>query len=121
MNTLAFDSLRAILVIGPALLNNLFKTRDILQKRFAGEAEEIIAELWILEVNFQQSVIGHRQDFAILNAFDRLRPSIVGRQEAELTHETSWRDLDAELGHEKFCANGEEHFISRLSLAKQHV
>src|SRR5262245_15222741 len=89
----------AILQIGPALLNNLFKTRNVLQKTFAGEAEEIIAELWILEVDLQQPVIGQRQDFALLNAFDCPRPSIVGRQEAELTHETSGRDLDAEFGH----------------------
>src|SRR5262245_20420168 len=89
----------AIRIFDPALLNNLFKTRDVLQKTFAGEAEKIIAELRILEVDLQQSVIGHGQDFTILSAFDRLRPSIVGRQEAELTHETSGRDLDAEFGH----------------------
>src|SRR5262245_44303699 len=88
-----------ILQADPALLDNFFKPRDVLQKTFAGEAEKIIAELWILEVDLQQPVIGHGQDFAILSAFDRLRPSIVRRQEAELTHETSGRDLDAEFGH----------------------
>ena len=61
------EPLIAIRIFDPALLNDFFKTRDILQKTFAAEAEEIIAELWILEVNFQQPVIGHGQDFAILN------------------------------------------------------
>src|SRR5262245_15086267 len=97
-----------ILQAGSVLLDDSCELRDVLQKAFAGEAQEILAKLWIMKVDFQQPVIAHGQNFAILSAFDRLCPPVVGRQKAELTDETSGRNLDAEFGHQKFPCNRKE-------------
>ncbi len=49
----------------------------ILEQAIAGEAKKIVSEFRILQINFMQLVVGNRQHFAILDAFDRLRPVVV--------------------------------------------
>ena len=80
-------------------------SRDVLQQAIAGEAKEEIAELRVIEVDFQQPVIGDGQHLAALYTFDRLRPSVIGCDKAKFAHQTTGRQFDADLTHEKFSRN----------------
>ena len=61
------------------LRNDSVKPRDILQQALAGQDEKVIAELRVLKVDLEQLLISDGQDMAILGAFDRRRPPVVGR------------------------------------------
>jgi hypothetical protein len=62
--------------------DNCFEPRDIFQQALAGQDQEVIAELRILEVDLQQLFVADGQDMAVLDAFDRRRAAVVRRQKA---------------------------------------
>src|SRR5260370_14972930 len=63
------------------LIDNALQTRDVLQQALGAQPQEVVAELRILEVNFEQPVIGDSQHLPILAAFKRLRaPGVVSEK-----------------------------------------
>ena len=113
--------LRLGLQLDLILLDNSFKTRNVLNEAIAGETEKVIAELRILEVDFEQPILGDGQHLAVLDAFDRLRPSVVGREKAQFAHNAPGRKFDADFFDQKFSGNRKVHLVRRLSFAKQHI
>src|SRR4051812_38874147 len=82
---------------GPLCCQLLLQALDVLQQPLAGQHQEVIAELRILEVDLEQPVVGDRQHLAVLDAFDRSGAPVVRREEAEFAHERSGQDLDVDL------------------------
>src|SRR6516165_9402470 len=97
----AYVTLDSGLTRGLFLRDNSFQPRDVLKQALAGQNQEVIAELRILKVDFEQPVICDGQHLSILDTFDRSRSPVVGRKEAKLTHDTSRRKFDADLGDQK--------------------
>ena len=79
------------------LRKRLFQPRDVLQETLAGQNEEVIAELRVLEVDLEQPVIGDRQHVAVFETFDGRGAPVVGRQESQFAHQVSGGQLDADL------------------------
>src|SRR5208283_2068801 len=97
------------------------KTCNVLQQALGGKTEKVVAELRILEIDFEQSVIGDSQHGAILDTFDRLRPSVVRREKTQFAHNAPGRKFDADFFNQKFSGDRKVHLIGRLPFAKQHV
>src|SRR5580704_9386202 len=105
--------LRCSLQLSLVLLDDCFKPRNVLDQAIAGETEKVIAELRILEIDFEQPVVGDGQHLPALDTFDGLRPFVVGRDETKLPHETPRRQLDADFGDEKFSGDRQVHLGGR--------
>src|SRR5262249_3015044 len=60
------------------LIDNSLQTPDVLQQTLRAQAQEVVAEFWILEVDFEQPIVGDGQHLPILGAFERLRTPVVG-------------------------------------------
>src|SRR6266436_3066583 len=58
--------------------DNCLEPRDIFQQPLAGQDQEVIAELRILEVDLQQLLIADGQHMPVLGAFDRRRTAVIG-------------------------------------------
>src|SRR5450432_2242725 len=85
---------RGLLLQGLVLRDNPFEPRNILQQSLAGQDQEKIAELRVLKVDLEQLVVSDGQHMTILDAFDRCRAPVIGREEAKLAHQISRRKLD---------------------------
>src|SRR6266404_1469121 len=65
------------LLLGFVLIDDAFQARDILQQSLRAQAQEVVAEFRILEVDFEQPVIGDGEHFPLFDAFERLRAAVV--------------------------------------------
>ena len=76
--------LRDLLLVqfGLVLLDKTFEARNILQKPFAGQAQQIIAKFGILKVKLEQRLIRDCQDVSALDAFHRLGAFVLWRDKA---------------------------------------
>src|SRR6187551_2683423 len=82
------------------LCESCFQPRDlflealvVFEEALAGQDEEIIAELWILKVDFKQPLISDAQDLSVFYALDCHGSSVVRRKEAKFAYDASWRML----------------------------
>src|SRR6202008_3614527 len=80
-----------------------FGPREIFQQVLAGQDKEVIAELRVLEVDLEQLFIADSQDAAILDAFDRGGPAVVGREETKLAHQTPRRKFGVNFDDPEFA------------------
>src|SRR4029078_10618091 len=112
---LQFQEFRLVLRVGH------FETRDVLHQALGGEAEEIIAELGILEVELEQPVVGDGQHLAVFEAFNRCGPLVVRIDEAKLAEDASRRQLDADLLDQKISAYRVEHLLGDIAFVKENV
>ena len=55
-----------------------FESRDVFKQALAGQHEEVVTELRILKVDFEQLFISDGENVPGLRAFDRRRPPVVG-------------------------------------------
>src|SRR5262249_21264003 len=100
------------------LIDNSLQTRDVLQQTLGAQPQEVIADLRILEVDFEQPVVGDGQHLPILGAFERLRTPVVGCEKTKFAYEPSGRELDTQFGHQEFSGHCEEHFIGAVPFAE---
>src|SRR5215472_14137541 len=100
------------------LIDNSLQTRDVLEQTLGAQPQEVIAELRILEVDFEQPVVGDGQNLPILGAFERLRTPVVGCEKTKFAYEPSGRELDAQFGHQEFSGHCKEHFIGAVPFAE---
>src|SRR5262249_7209254 len=93
------------------------ETHDVLEQTRATEAEEIVAKFRILKVKLQQLGVGDGQHFSVLDAFDRLRAPVIGREKPKLADHASWCKLDVELLHQELAGDDQHHLVSASSLS----
>ena len=58
-------------------LDDAFQTGDVLHEPVAAQAQEVVSELRILEIDLEQLVVRDGQHVTAFNAFHRLRAAIV--------------------------------------------
>jgi hypothetical protein len=109
------------LLRGLVLCDNCFEPRIILQQALAGQDQKVVAELWVLKVDLEQLLIGYGQHLRVLGAFDRRRPLVIGREEAEFAHQLSRRQFDAEIGNQEFPGHGQEHLVGCVAFFHQNI
>src|ERR1700730_974844 len=83
------------------LCDDRFEPGDVFQQALAGQDQEVIAELGVLKVDFEQLFVSDGQHVPVLGALDRRRPPVIGRKEAEFAHQTSRRKLNADFGDQE--------------------
>src|SRR5882757_2741517 len=112
----SFSRLAQRIPRGFLLCDSSFQPRDVLQQALAGQDEEVIAELRILEVDFKQPFISYGQHLPVLYTFDRRGSPLIGRKEAKFTHKTSRRKFNADFRDQKLSCDRQEHFGSCIIL-----
>src|SRR4029077_13755252 len=96
--------------------DNPFQTRYVLEQPLSGQHNKVIAELRVLEINFEQLFISYGHHLPIFNAFDGRGSPLIWSKETKLAHETSRRNLDADFPHQKLSRDRQEHFGSYIIL-----
>src|SRR5262245_8373920 len=87
------------------LLDDGSEARIVFEQALAAEAQEIIAEVGILEAQFQQLVIGDGEDLAVLDALHGLGAAVVRRQKSKLSDHAPGPELDSNLGHAELAGD----------------
>src|SRR5437899_5895575 len=102
-------------------LDDSFETRIVFDEALAAQTQEVVPKAWILEIYFQELLIGDGENLAVLDTLDGLGPTVVGRQKSELPDHTTGTELDSDLRHAELAGDDIEHLVRRISLAKEHV
>ena len=104
-----------------AFLDKTLKARKVLQKAIAGQTKKVVSEFRIVQIDLTQPVVANSQDLAILDALDRLRPVVAGRDKAEFAQDAPGGNFDTNFGHQEFSRHRQEHFRGGVAFVKQHV
>src|SRR5262249_32976994 len=103
------------------LCESSFQPRDVLQQTLAGQNEKVVTELRILEVDFEQPLIGYRQHLSVFDTLDCPRTSVVWREEAEFSHKTPGWKLDVDFLDQKLACDRQEHFGRCITPIEQFI
>src|ERR1700751_2323410 len=83
--------------------------------------QKVEAEGGILIIKLLDLVVGDRQGFAVLNAFERSGAAIVRRQHRQFAHDLAWVQLDAELKQQIAAAYCTKHLMGLFALGEQDI
>src|SRR3984885_12137992 len=75
------------------LRDDALESCDVFQQALAGQHQEVVTELRILEIDFQELLVGDREHVAVFETGHGRRALVVGREEAEFAHQPSRRQL----------------------------
>src|SRR5438270_11809536 len=89
--------------------NLILQAVDVLEQPPDDELEEIESELGVLEIELLDLVVTDRQQLAVFDAFERKRPLVIGRNQADFADDLTSSHFLLDLVKPVAPRNGIEH------------